>query len=81
MKLPRDVSGAQLVKALGQFGYRTTRQSGSHIRLTCDNPNQHHLTIPNHDPLRIGTLAAILTEVANQHRLARDELISRLFGR
>lgn len=48
MKLPRDVSGAKLIKALARIGYRVTRQSGSHVRLTCDQPTQHHVTIPNH---------------------------------
>ena len=81
MKLPRDVSGAQLVKSLAKLGYRVSRQSGSHIRLTCDQPSQHHLTIPNHDELRIGTLAAILSDVAKHHGLSRDNLIEKLFGR
>jgi predicted RNA binding protein YcfA (HicA-like mRNA interferase family) len=81
MKLPRDVSGAQLVKALARLGYRTTRQTGSHIRLTCDKPTQHHITVPNHDSLRIGTLAAVLSDVANHHGLSREELVARLFGR
>lgn len=30
MKLPRDTSGAALIKALGKLGYRETRQAGSH---------------------------------------------------
>lgn len=81
MKLPRDVSGAQLVKSLVKLGYRVSRQTGSHIRLTCDQPSQHHLTIPNHDELRIGTLAAILSDVATHHGLLRDALIEKLFGR
>ena len=81
MKLPRDVSGAQIVKSLAKLGYRVSRQSGSHIRLTCDQPSQHHLTIPNHDELRIGTLAAILSDVAKHHGLSRDNLIEKLFGR
>jgi predicted RNA binding protein YcfA (HicA-like mRNA interferase family) len=81
MKLPRDVSGAGLVKALAALGYRATRQAGSHIRLTCDAPRQHHITIPNHDPLRVGTLAAILGDVAAHHGLERDALVERLFGR
>ena len=81
MRLPRDVSGAQLVKSLAKLGYRVSRQSGSHIRLTCDQPSQHHLTIPNHDELRIGTLAAILSDVAKHHGLSRDNLIEKLFGR
>ena len=81
MKLPRDVSGAKLVKALAALGYQTTRQTGSHIRLTCDQPAQHHITIPNHDQLRIGTLAGILSDVASHHGLEREELLERLFGR
>jgi predicted RNA binding protein YcfA (HicA-like mRNA interferase family) len=37
MRLPRDLSGSDLVKALGRLGYRVTRQSGSHIRLSADS--------------------------------------------
>ena len=81
MKLPRDVSGASLVKALARLGYRVTRQSGSHIRLTCEQPAQHHITIPNHDALRIGTLAAVLSDVAARHGMQREALLERLFGR
>lgn len=81
MKLPRDVSGAQLVKALGALGYRVTRQTGSHFRLTCDDPKQHHVTIPNHDSLRLGTLSGILNDVAVHHGLSREALLERLFGR
>jgi len=64
MKLPRDVDSQQLIKSLNKFGYESTRQSGSHIRLSTRQNGQHHITIPNHDPLKIGTLNAILTEVA-----------------
>lgn len=60
MRLPRDISGAELVKRLERLGYRTSRQTGSHIRLTCDKPQPHHVTVPNHNPLRVGTLAAII---------------------
>lgn len=79
MKLPRDLSGAQLIKALEQLGYQATRQSGSHIRMTCSSPEEHHLTIPLHDPLRIGTLAAILADAATHQRITRDVLLARLF--
>jgi len=80
MKLPRDVSGAQLIKALERLEYRVIRQTGSHVRLVCVACEEHHLTIPLHDPLRIGTLAAILTEVSVRHHLSKDELITPLFG-
>lgn len=80
MKVPRDLSGEQLIKKLERLGYRTTRQTGSHIRLSCDTPTQHHITIPNHDPLRLGTLNSILGDLAAQHKMTRDELLQRLFG-
>ena len=80
MRLPRDLTGAQLVKALARIGYAPTRQIGSHIRLTCESPAQHHLTVPKHDPLRIGTLAGILGEVAVARQITRDELMEILFG-
>ncbi len=80
MRLPRDLSGAQLVRALGKLNYTPTRQTGSHVRLTCASPAQHHVTVPLHDPLRIGTLAAVLAAVADAHDFTRDELLQRLFG-
>jgi predicted RNA binding protein YcfA (HicA-like mRNA interferase family) len=79
MRLPRDLSGSDLTKALRKVGYQVVRQSGSHIRLTCELGGQHHLTIPAHDPLKVGTLAAILSDVASHLKLARDDLIKRLF--
>ncbi|MDC8444489.1 MAG: type II toxin-antitoxin system HicA family toxin [Nitrosomonas sp.] len=80
MKLPRSVSGARLIKALNRLGYGITRQVGSHIRLECQFPKPHHLTVPMHDPLRIGTLASILNEVARHHSISKEEAILRLFG-
>ena len=81
MKLPRDVSGAQLIRALERLEYRVVRQTGSHVRPICIACEEHHLTVPLHDPLRIGTLAAILADVESRHHLSRDELITRLFGK
>ncbi len=80
MKLPRGLTGAELVRNLQRLGYTVTRQTGSHIRLTCTHPLEHHLTVPNHDPLRVGTLSAILNEVAAAHSLTREQLIGKLFG-
>ncbi|QKE41159.1 MAG: type II toxin-antitoxin system HicA family toxin [Ferrovum myxofaciens] len=79
MRLPRDLSGADLVKRLGRYGYSVTRQTGSHMRLTSTIRGEHHITIPNHDPLRLGTLAAILASVGAHYGLTRDELIQQLF--
>jgi predicted RNA binding protein YcfA (HicA-like mRNA interferase family) len=80
LKLPRDVSGADLAKALARIGYRITRQTGSHIRLTIESPTQQHITIPAHDPLKIGTLAAILSEVASHLKIDREELQDQIFS-
>jgi len=81
MKLPRNLSGAQLIKALEKLGYQTTRQTGSHVRITSPQPKEHHLTVPLHEPLRVGTLAAILADVAVHHGITRDVLLAKLFGK
>ena len=79
MKLPRDLSGRELVQALTRLNYQVTHQTGSHIRLTTERNGEHHATIPNHDALRIGTLSAILRDIAQHHTLSRDDLLSKLF--
>jgi len=80
MKLPRDISGPELAKQLRRLGYDITRQTGSHLRLTTTQKGEHHVTIPQHSPLRVGTLAAILNDVADHFKLTRDEVAARLFG-
>ena len=67
-----------LAKALNRVGYSITRQTGSHIRLTLSGMPQHHVTVPAHQPLKVGTLAAILDEVAARLELDRAELLRRL---
>jgi predicted RNA binding protein YcfA (HicA-like mRNA interferase family) len=79
MKLPRDLSGDDLARALGRLGYQITRQTGSHLRLTTAHSGEHHVTIPRHDSLRVGTLSAILRDVANHHGLSKDEVADQLF--
>lgn len=79
MKLPRNLSGEQLASALAKFGYAKTRQTGSHIRLTTTLKGEHHITIPNHSPVKVGTLNSILREVAEYLQIARDELITEIF--
>jgi predicted RNA binding protein YcfA (HicA-like mRNA interferase family) len=78
MKLPRDVSGDDLVKALRALDYDVTRQTGSHLRLTTTQGGEHHITVPRHSPLRIGTLAAILDDVAEHFGITRAELMIRI---
>lgn len=80
MKLPRDLSGQDLAQRLSRLGYSVTRQTGSHLRLTTPEHGEHHLTIPSHPALRVGTLARILGEVAEHFQIERTEVIRRLFG-
>nr|WP_238717859.1 type II toxin-antitoxin system HicA family toxin [Petrachloros mirabilis] len=68
-----------LVKTLAKLGYETTRQAGSHVRLTTRENGEHHITIPAHSPIKIGTLNSILRDVANHFNLERDDLLNRLF--
>ena len=79
MRLPRDLSGHDLAHILRKLGYSITRQTGSHLRLTTTEHGEHHITIPQHSPLRIGTLSAILTGVAAHLELTREQLHHQLF--
>nr|WP_275983393.1 type II toxin-antitoxin system HicA family toxin [Chroococcidiopsis sp. CCMEE 29] len=49
------------------------------MRLTTQENGEHHLTIPAHDPIKIGTLNAILRDIENHFNLEREELLNRLF--
>ena len=80
MRLPRDISGFDLAKKLEIYGYRITRQTGSHMRLSTQEKGEHHITIPQHKDLRVGILQAILTDVADHLGMERDELVRILFG-
>jgi predicted RNA binding protein YcfA (HicA-like mRNA interferase family) len=68
-----------LVKALARLEYEVSRQTGSHIRLTTQGDGEHHVTIPAHDPIKIGTVNAILRDVADHVSLSREELLEELF--
>lgn len=78
MKLPRDVSGSELVKALRTLGYEPTRQRGLHIRVTTQQGGEHHEAIPDHHPIKTGTLSSILKSIAAHHQMRVEELLSTL---
>lgn len=58
-KLPRDLSGKEVVKALRKAGFYFKRQKGSHIILRRDNPFAQ-VVVPDHKRVDTGTLANIL---------------------
>jgi predicted RNA binding protein YcfA (HicA-like mRNA interferase family) len=79
MKVPRDIGASELIRALRALGYESVRQDGSHIRLTTTLGGTHHVTIPNHRPLKTGTLlGGVLKPVAAHHRLTVEELLAKL---
>jgi predicted RNA binding protein YcfA (HicA-like mRNA interferase family) len=78
MRLPRDFGGKELAVYLRRYGYEITRQTGSHMRLTTLQGGEHHITIPRHKPLRVGTLSAILKDVAQHFGMEREALIRSL---
>jgi len=80
MKLPRDMGGEELAALLGRYGYKITRQTGSHMRLTSTSKGfEHHITIPKHKPLRVGTLSSIVNEIAAYLEIERQKLVKELF--
>jgi len=79
MRIPRDIGGEEFAKLLKSFGYEITRQTGSHIRLTSIVGKEHHITIPNHKPLKIGTLSNILKDIADHLRMSKSELINKIW--
>jgi predicted RNA binding protein YcfA (HicA-like mRNA interferase family) len=78
MKTPRDLSGAELAKRLRRLGYEVTRQVGSHLRVTTQVGGEHHEVIPNHSPIKIGTLKSILRNVATHRRMSVAEVLQAL---
>lgn len=79
MKLPRDLSGAELIKLLCKhFGYRRVNQEGSHVILETGESRQHRISIPDHAPLRIGTLNAILRAIATVKGVEKEDILRHL---
>ena len=81
MKLPRDLSGNEVAKLLARhYGYRVTRTKGSHMMLTLTvDSNRHTVTVPRHRNVHIGTLDAIIANIAAFLDLSKREVFETLF--
>ena len=78
-KMPRSISGRDLVVFLSRYGYKVTRQKGSHVRLTSDlRGSEHKITIPNHQYIKIGTLNGIIGSVSDYLGIPKQRLIREL---
>jgi predicted RNA binding protein YcfA (HicA-like mRNA interferase family) len=79
MKIPRDLSGHDLVHTLCRnWGYRIIHQEGSHIVLETEEPSHQRLVVPAHKNLRIGTLNAILRALAKHKGVERQAILQSL---
>ena len=72
-KLPRGLSGKEVVKALEKVGFYIKRRKGSHIILRKDDPFAQ-VVVPDHKNIDTGTLDSIL-DGAN---LSTEEFIKLL---
>ncbi len=79
-KTPRVISGINLSKLLRKYGYDITRQTGSHLRLTTNINGSHHITIPNHKFLKVGTLSSILNDISSHLEIEKSQLLNELFN-
>jgi predicted RNA binding protein YcfA (HicA-like mRNA interferase family) len=63
---PRTLSGADVVKALGRFGFEVVGVRGSHCKLrrTLPSGDRQTLTIPLHRTLAAGTTLAIFRQAS-----------------
>ena len=70
----------ELAALLRRYDYVVTRQTGSHLRLSSTyKSEQHHVTIPRHRPLKVGTLSSILSDVASYLGTSKTRLAEELF--
>jgi predicted RNA binding protein YcfA (HicA-like mRNA interferase family) len=76
MKLPRDLSGEDLIKHLcKRWGYQRVHQVGSHVILQTEQPMPHRVAVPAHTTLRVGTLNAILAAIAVHKNVPKEEIL------
>ena len=79
MKIPRNLKGSDLVATLCRsWDYHIVHQQGSHIILETETPYHQRISIPNHNPLRVGTLNGILRAVARHKEVAKQDILDTL---
>jgi len=79
VKLPRDLSGAELIACLcRKWDYTQVHQTGSHVILETEIPSHQRIAVPDHSPLRVGTLNSILRAVAAHKGVRKEAIISSL---
>ena len=66
MKLPRDLSGTEVARRLAHhYGLPRDAEPGQpHDHDADGGGEEHHVTVPQHRDVRVGTLDAIIADVA-----------------
>jgi len=72
-KLPRNISGRELLKILGKAGFLADRTEGGHAFLK--HPDGRTTTVPIHDP-EIGP--GLMSDIMDQLKMSRDEFLKLL---
>ena len=71
MKLPRDLSGDEVCRALNRLGFEFVRQTGSHCHYTKDGL---HPCVPMHRKIKPKTLQSIM----KQANITVEQLLENL---
>ena len=79
MRIPRNISAKEFILTLKKYGYEVQRQKGSHIRLITLFEGEHHITVPNHSSIKIGTLSGIISDIAAHFNKSKEEIANELF--
>ena len=76
-KIPVNIKGSDLIKKLKKvYGYEKVHQVGSHIKLKIDG--KQPITIPDHNPVRKGTLESIIAQLATYQNKSYDTVQAEL---
>jgi predicted RNA binding protein YcfA (HicA-like mRNA interferase family) len=76
MRLPRDLSGNELIRHLCKhWNCQKIHQVGSHVILQTLQPTPHRIAIPEHSPLKVGTLNGILASVAAHKGVPKETVL------
>jgi predicted RNA binding protein YcfA (HicA-like mRNA interferase family) len=79
MKLPRDLSGADLIGVLCKhYGYQIVHQEDSHVILQTESPVHHRIAVPRHDFLRIRNVELDITSSASAQAIDKREILKFL---
>jgi hypothetical protein len=79
VRIPRDLSGRAFAQVLVRhLDYRVVHQRGSHIVLETHTPTHQRIAIPDHHPVRLGTLNAMIVAVARHKAMDKAQVIDLL---